>query len=124
MNELVYKNRVSGFLTAFEPVKINALPSMTFTPHNGFVYTKTLSAGDTFTFNTPEEAICTCELWLVQGASAVSFTWGSSIWWADGDGNFALANPAPTMNENGATYCLVFRFDGTRWLGSLAYKVA
>ena len=93
------------------------LPAM-----EGKVYTHTLAAGETIVLAAASSGYMpTVELHLEMPSTAVSFTFGTTIWWIDADGNFASGNAAPDFSTGGKVYALVFRFDGTRWLGNLAY---
>ena len=92
----------------------------------GKVFRHTLSAGETFTFDTSgltASRQVTGEVHLIQPSTAVSFTLPSGILW-ESDGSFAAGNDAPDFSTGSTLYALVFRWDGTSFLGNLAYTKA
>lgn len=99
--------------------------TVTLPATEGKVYTHTLAAGETIVIAAASSGhMPTVELHLEMPSTAVSFTFGTTIWWSDAYGNFASGNAAPDFSTGGEVYALVFRFDGTRWLGNLAYTEA
>lgn len=87
---------------------------------SGVVFTYTVAANDVLTFaNAPADRATAFELWLTMPDPAVTFSFGTTIMWADGNGRFSSYNPAPDFTEGGLVYRLVFQYDGTNWLGNL-----
>jgi len=106
---------------AIEPLAASS-GTVTVPATEGKVYTHTLAAGETIVIAAASSGYMpTVELHLEMPSTAVSFTFGTTIWWIDADGNFSSGNAAPDFSTGGKVYALVFRFDGTRWLGNLAY---
>ena len=89
---------------------------------SGVAYTYTLTGDESLTFGTPAAGLMlTLELHLIQPSTPVSFSFGTTVIWIDDTGNFASANDAPDLSIGDMMYALVFRYDGTDWLGNLAY---
>ena len=102
---------------------ITPVSSLAIAPEEGIIYAKTLAANDAVTFNTSALTSNTAvnfELHLTQNTSAVSFTFPNDILWYE-NGNFASGNAAPDMSDSSTKYALVFRWDGVKILGNLAY---
>ena len=106
---------------AIEPLAASS-GTVTLPATEGKVYTHTLAAGETIVLAAASSGYMpTVELHLAMPSTAVSFSFGTTIWWSDTYGNFASGNAAPDFSTGGKVYALVFRFDGTRWLGNLVY---
>lgn len=102
-------------LTALDSTSIATIPAV-----SGSTYTYTLTGDETITFGTPTAGYSpTFELWLTMPSTAVTFSFGTTILWADGNGRFSSYNPAPDFTEGGLVYRLVFQYDGFNWLGNL-----
>ena len=102
---------------------ISNVSSLAIAPEDGIIYAKTLAANDAVTFNTSALTSNTAvnfQLHLTQNTSAVSFTMPHDIYWYE-NGNFTSGNTAPEMSEGSTKYALVFRWDGVKILGNLAY---
>jgi len=84
-----------------------------------FVYDH-LQGDEVITFgNPPSGRATTFELWLIM-YNAVSFSFGTNIWWADGDGNFKSENTPPDFSTEYVVYRLVFQRTTSKWLGNLS----
>ena len=130
LKNFTLRNRIAG---GGEPVPslLSGMPILPLSsisaidPRNAVAYTHTLEASDAFSFSSPVAgAAPTFELWLTQPATAVSFSFSTTILWDDGSGSYAATNTAPDMSTADTLYALVFRYDGEVWLGNLAYSRA
>lgn len=90
-------------------------------PKQGVIYTYTLENNDNISFGNATSGYCpTFELWLTQPATAVNFTWETTIIW-NNNGNYNISNQPPILTTANKTYVLQFRFNGVNWLGNLKY---
>ena len=62
----------------------------------------------------------TVEFHLLMPDPVIMLSWGGSIRWADGD-EFPTTSTAPDLSTGNREYAFVFRYDGSHWLGNLAY---
>ena len=99
--------------------------STTIYPENNKVYKHTLEENETISINTSNLPFNYCmsfELWLKMPSSVVSFTFGNNIYW-NSDETFSLSNDPPDFSDTNMLYVLCFRYDGSRLLANLAYKI-
>jgi len=97
----------------------------TIYPENNKVYKHTLEEDETISINTSNLPFNYCmnfELWLKMPSSSVSFTFGNNIYW-NSDEIFSLSNDPPDFSDTNMLYVLCFRYDGSRLLANLAYKI-
>ena len=85
------------------------------------VYTFTPAASDTIALTPPPAGnTITVELWINMPSTVVSFSFPSSVLWNSLD-TFSSSNPAPDCSTASTLYAIIFRYDGSDWLGNLAY---
>lgn len=90
-------------------------------PTEAKCYTSTAEDGELILFSSAPAGRATVTwLLLTVPTGAPSFEFGIAPWWADDEGKFAAANPAPTFDAG--VYLLTFINDGTRFLANVAYS--
>lgn len=108
-------NAVHSKLVTLTSSAISTIPAI-----SGIAYTYTLTGDEVITFAPTTNGYSpTFELWLKMPSTAVTFSFGTTIVWSDGNGRFSSYNPAPDFSEGGVVYRLVFQYDETNWLGNL-----
>ena len=85
------------------------------------VYTFTPAASDVIALTQPAAGTTiTVELWINMPGTTVSFSFPSSVLWNSQD-TFNSSNSAPDCSTASTLYAVIFRYDGSDWLGNLLY---
>ena len=119
----IINNEASNFI--IKGLKIINQTTTSINPENNKVYKHTLVNNEIITINTSNLSFNYCmnfELWLKMPSTVVSFSFGGNIYW-NSEETFSLSNDPPEFSDADMIYVICFRFDGTRLLANLAYKI-